>query len=525
MTTTRSCPRPEEIWALLDGDQPQGRELKLRMHLDACEECRQVVISARRLEGVLRVPEVKHGEPEFESEFRSRLMRRLATSGEERRARVIRPFARRGRVAAAVLLLAVAVGSGTWGRESLSSSRSEATLARAERERAREELDAKRAAARLDLVDALHDFGEQRPVAAASLSRLEQQFAEVKLGLADEVLGLLEFADAPLRRGVLAFMGRHRSTRYLPALRGLIARGERPLEEVEESALLALAEQGTPGALEVLADIARDSDLSAERRCFAIDALVRRPSLSADATLARILRERGPRTGASTIARLIERDDSASVSMLRDLYLRGHQSDRLLAVLSERADTPRWLRRRLSSPRLSGDEARRLIRLAGSTQDSGMLRGLVPWIDREEYATLSALVALNTPGALDTVAGRLVLGVRQDDARMKKRHTAALRALGRAKKGRAEYFLRRFSESQGKRSRRFLIAAGACRDARVLGELEALTAHDDVEVAAVQALAALGTPEAVEALERLLESEDPGLRREAARQLAFREKK
>lgn len=513
---TQECPRPALLWDLLDGTLAQGTEIELRLHLEACAACQQFLKSARRCESSLRLGEMRVAEPEFESEFRTRLMQRLATSGEERRARGLGEAARRWSPRAAGILILLAFGlTGAYlaGVATENDTAPAVSMAELDREWAREE-------ARLEFLDSLHDFKAQRPGAAAFLKSFEERFEGLGLRLDREVIRVLEVAELPLLRPALALAAKHRSPSYTPVLKELLAREEAGDDDLVEELLLALAELHSPDSMAALAAVARSRDEDPARRRLATEILAEKASPRANALLRPVLRARGAHTGAGVIAILAQRRDAVATHLLRELFLAGHQSDILFEHLVSQPETARWIRRRLLGGGNSREQVRLLCRLAGRVQDAATLPALLHWMEREESAVLAALVALDTRASLDIVASRLLNSSERGlSADRDQSHELAARALRKAARGRAAYFLERSREAQGTRGRRFVLASGFCGDDAVVAALAQMVERDDREVEALEALAAIGG-DAVEALLKAFSSSsDPGVRRTAARLL------
>ncbi|MEZ6195824.1 MAG: hypothetical protein R3F20_08855 [Planctomycetota bacterium] len=514
---TRGCPGGDALWALMDGELGGAHGRHVREHVRSCLACRSRLESASRVQGELfaRPPVIEPAD--FEDRFRTRLLSRLATSEEHRRARGW------PRVAAVAAGLLVAAAAFAWTARSRSDSgaspRSDRhEVAEADRRLREAQLRVRTEEARLALLDALQSRESTAPFSSETVGALERRFAAVGLRLENEVVRAAESAPLSYLGRAVEFMGAHGARDYTPALRRLLSSPVKDDPAVGRQAFEALARIDTGESVRMLERAARDPETSAP----ALAALVESGSDRAWQAVERLARRADGTLASDLVAAVAKSDGETSAAILRQLYVDGVQSERLVEALVARPSSAAWARREIERGATDGPTRRRLIALLGAAGDREAVAIVARALERpgDEEIAARTLLAIGDESGLLALAGQLELESRRHrDGAARRRHEAARDALSELGPREADLFLDRAIEATGRAGRRLVLAAGLCGDDGVLERLARLVDRDEYELEALEAIAEIGGERALALLTGFTRHGDARVRANARRHL------
>ncbi len=497
------CPEPLELSALMDGELPEDVAKPLRRHVHSCFECRKRIHGYRRLAAGLGKNLEEPLEDNYEERFHARLLARMSTSDEIRRARSwLRPAAA---LAAGFLL---ALGGALWFRGVAPSEQSPrpaltstamtnagARLAPIERELARwlsggpEEEELGRGLIGFDR--RLHSRG-------GSLSRTLVRW-------------LTGGAGTPGTIAVLVAVRNHGKRRYIGPLRDLVQETVRPVEE-RFRALDVLAE------LDV--DAVRGLLRPAVEHGYPIDSAIdhwvrlgkRRDIVRLEEQLS-LLEGEPFRRAVAHLSRL-----EAGARVLVDLWMRGRQEESLVVAMSSCRSVMPHLRRLAFGAAVRRPDRERAIELLGILRDEESLPELEKFFleGRCFAATTEALGRIGGAKAALILPRRIRINGWERAGSQSRLLGRAIRRCGDAG---AALYLKRIKAGNDPFQMQYVCALRYAASKKLLPELYGLLDRDDLRWLLVDVIADVGGAEAIDVLGRLADDIDGRVRHRARARL------
>ncbi len=498
-----TCPEPLELSALMDGELSEERAKPLREHVHSCFECRKRVHAYRRLAAGLQKNIGPPLENNYEERFHARLLARMATGDEIRRARsLVRP------AAALVAGFLLTLGGAFWLRHTEpppNSTRPTITAAVG--------MNSGAALASVERELALWLTGDpDEEEVRRRLIGFERRLRSRGGSLSRTLTGWMGGAQgAPSMTAVLGAVRTLDQRRYIGPLRDLVQDSRRPVEVRFR-------------ALDVLADLDVEAVRGLLRRAVregypvdvAIDHWMR---LGKRRDLLRLEEQLSGLEGESfqrAVAHLARSATGGRV--LVDLWVRGRQEESLVVAMTSCRSVIPHLRALAFGTAIRQKHRERAIELLGILGDEKSLPELEKFFLEGRFLTATTEALGRIGGAKAALLLPRRIRVNEWD-----RPSRQLRMLGRAirrfgDEGAALY-LKRIKTGNDPYQMQYVCALRYAASKRQLPELYGLLDRDDLRWLLVDVIADVGGAESIDVLGRLAEDVDGRVRHRARARL------